>query len=69
MEVSRYGLIQEKNPLIYKEIKEFCNESGHAKGNFINVGCMMPWMDYTPRTLDEIIEKEAKWHEENPDAF
>jgi hypothetical protein len=21
-----------------------------------NVGCMMPWMDYTPRTLAEIIE-------------
>jgi len=21
-----------------------------------NVGAMMPWMDYTPRTLDEIIE-------------
>ena len=21
-----------------------------------NVGCMMPWMGYTPRTLDEIIE-------------
>lgn len=21
-----------------------------------NVGCMMPWIDYTPRTLDEIIE-------------
>lgn len=21
-----------------------------------NVGCMMPWMNYTPRTLDEIIE-------------
>lgn len=20
-----------------------------------NVGCMMPWMDYTPRTLDEIL--------------
>ena len=20
-----------------------------------NVGCMMPWMDYTPRTLDQII--------------
>lgn len=20
-----------------------------------NVGAMMPWMDYTPRTLDEII--------------
>ena len=22
-----------------------------------NVGCMMPWMDYTPRTLDEILER------------
>lgn len=52
-----------------KEIKESCTEQGYAKGNFINVGCMMPWMDYTPRTLDEIIEREARWHEENPDAF
>lgn len=26
-------------------------------GNIYNVGCMMPWMDYTPRTLDEIIER------------
>ena len=25
------------------------------KCHFINVGCMMPWMDYTPRTLEEII--------------
>jgi len=25
-----------------------------------NVGAMMPWMDYTPRTLDEIIEREGK---------
>lgn len=24
-------------------------------GQIYNVGCMMPWMDYTPRTLDEII--------------
>lgn len=23
--------------------------------NFINVGAMMPYMNYTPRTLDEII--------------
>lgn len=23
--------------------------------NMYNVGCMMPWMNYTPRTLDEII--------------
>lgn len=25
--------------------------------NMYNVGCMMPWMDYTPKTLDEIIER------------
>ena len=24
--------------------------------NMYNVGCMMPWMDYTPKTLDQIIE-------------
>lgn len=28
-----------------------------------NVGCMMPWMDYTPKTLDEIVEE---WHKSNP---
>ena len=26
-------------------------------------------MDYTPRTLDEIIEGDARYHEENPDAL
>ena len=23
-------------------------------GRCCNVGCMMPWMDYTPRTLEEL---------------
>lgn len=26
-------------------------------GQIYNVGCMMPWMDYMPRTLDEIKER------------
>lgn len=26
-----------------------------------NVGAMMPWMDYTPRTLEEIIDREARY--------
>ena len=26
-----------------------------------NVGAMMPWMDYTPRTLDEVIAGEARF--------
>lgn len=38
-----------------KIVKDSCTEKGHARGNFINVGCMMPWMNYTPRTLEEII--------------
>jgi len=28
---------------------------GYAKGRFYNVGCMLPYMDYTPRTLEEIL--------------
>lgn len=31
-------------------------ESGTPYGNFINVGAMMPYMNYTPRTLYEIID-------------
>ncbi len=26
-------------------------------GQIYNVGCMMPWMEYTPRTLDEILKR------------
>lgn len=33
--------------------------AAHANncGQIINVGCMKPWMGYTPRTLDELIQK------------
>ena len=41
-----------------REIKARHTEDGHCVGNWLNVGCMMPWMDYTPRTLVEIIERE-----------
>lgn len=34
---------------------------GTPSGNFINVGCMMPYMDYTPRTLDEIISGDEEY--------
>ena len=27
------------------------------KCHFINIGCMMPWMDYFPRTFTEIVER------------
>ena len=51
-----------------KELQEARTERSHARAQFINVGCMMPWMDYTPRTLDEILdgkEKAAASQEEN----
>ncbi len=30
---------------------------GANRGQIYNVGCMMPWMEYTPRTLDEITRR------------
>lgn len=52
-----------------REVKANSTGYGTPNGNFINVGCMMPYMDYMPRTLDEIIEGDARYHEENPDAL
>ena len=51
-----YDLLQK----LRKEIKETCTVKGYARGNFINVGCMLPYMGYTPRTLEEIIEGDRK---------
>lgn len=41
--------------IIRANIKASHTKPHHACGNFINVGCMLPYMNYTPRTLDEII--------------
>ena len=30
-------------------------------GNIVNVGCMLPYMDYTPRTLEEILAAVPPW--------
>lgn len=40
--------------------QHFANRDGerHKKFMTFNVGCMMDYMDYTPRTLKEILEKE-----------
>lgn len=37
------------------ELRRTRSERTHSCGNIINVGCMMPYMGYVPRTLDEII--------------
>ena len=33
--------------------------------SMINVGSMMPWIGYTPRTLDEILTGYGTWREQN----
>jgi calcineurin-like phosphoesterase family protein len=43
-----------------EHIREYVNENDNRgnskhKCQFYNVGAMMPWMNYTPRTLDEIL--------------
>lgn len=43
-----------------------CKNSMESYGQpcqMYNVGVMMPYMDYTPRTLDEIVEGYIKWAE------
>lgn len=39
------------------EVIKFCiNKHGIKPCNMCNVGCMKPYMDYTPRTLEYILE-------------
>ena len=45
-----------------ESIKRSCTEPFHNKGKLYNVGCMMPWMDYTPQTLDEIIANYSAYY-------
>ena len=55
-----YGHVHQTREYEYlKEMRKVlkANASGCVtpNGNFFNVGAMMPYMNYTPRTLDEII--------------
>ena len=60
-----------ENDLLEKWTKElrdgyregFAAHTANA-GQIYNVGCMLPWMGYTPRTLDEIIKRWDKYHPE-----
>lgn len=38
-----------------QELRDTKKDPGDSCGNIYNVGCMMPYMGYTPRTLDEIL--------------
>lgn len=49
-----------KEHLLELEIERCINESG-IPCNMYNVGCMLPYMDYMPRTLDEIIKRKENY--------
>lgn len=44
-----------------KELRDNREYRWDNQGNIINIGCMKPYMAYTPRTIQEIIEQEKKW--------
>ena len=44
-------------------------ENPSHQRNFINVGCMMPWMNYYPRTFKQILDGFNKYMEENNARF
>lgn len=47
---------------IRKDIKKRIDkETASPLGNFINVGCMMPWINYTPRTIEEIVAGDEEY--------
>ena len=41
---------------------------GENRGQIMNVGCMMPWMKYTPQPLDTIIDAWKKLYIEGEDG-
>jgi len=52
-----YGHVHTSFEANMMEHNKFLMEELYGKQcQMYNVGCMMPYMDYTPRTLDEIIE-------------
>jgi len=60
-----------ENELLEKWIRELKSSTdphlSHC-GQIYNVGAMMPWIGYTPRTLDEIIRRRAAWEAERRDS-
>lgn len=63
-----YGHVHRTNDYEYltamrKSVKANATGYGTPSGNFINVGCMMPYMNYTPRTLAEIIAGDEAYRQ------
>lgn len=50
--------------LPYLKYKKERLEKDEMPYNCYNVGCMLPYMDYQPRSLDYIIEEASRWEEQ-----
>lgn len=61
-----YGHVHSSFEWNMTEHQRFLMEELYGKQcNMVNVGCMMPWMDYTPRTLNEIERGYIEWRSKN----
>lgn len=48
-----------------REITELVKSKGFSPVEIYNIGCMYPYMDYTPRTLREIVDGYNKYNLKN----
>ena len=54
--VHLYGHVHaSREEVYYQRFLRWLNEVHRIRCAAFNVGCMLPWMDYTPRTLTEIV--------------
>ena len=47
----------------YQKCLEIMNGTGKVPLKAYNVGCMCPWMNYVPRTVEEIEKGVKHWHD------
>lgn len=68
--MSNEGRILEtlKDVIRTEHLKRNCLYCG--RGNLYNVGCMCPWINYTPRTIEEIVNAKVDINDfDNPDLL
>ena len=46
--------------ILYQQFLKYVNDNYGYNAMAFNVGCMMPYMNYTPRTLEEILDANTK---------
>lgn len=60
-----YAHVHNSHEWHYVESYKWDAEALDIPLNMINVGCMMPWMNYEPKTFDEIVDGYNEWRKSN----